>query len=487
MLTLFLAACGQPPDGVLRMGLNSAPTNLDPRFATDATSERINRLLYRRLVDFDEAGMPVPSLASWQRMSPLHYRFTLGDEGRRFQDGRELRPQDVKVTYDYILDKDNGSPHRAALELVRRIEVVGPEQIDFFLHRVDPLFPAYLAIGILPADLITSGHPFSHQPVGSGPFRFDGWPEEGRLRLLRNRDNQLFEFLQVKDPSVRILKLLRGEIDMIQNDLPPELLTFVSQQEGIRLERRRGSNFSYLGFNLQDPDTGKLKVRQAVAHAIDREAIIRYMLKRGAIPAQALLPSTHWAGVKGLSPIPHDPSRARALLAEAGYSESRPLRLTYKTSSDPFRVRLATVIQNQLAQVGIQVDLRSYDWGTFFGDIKAGVFQMYSLAWVGIKTPDIFRYIFHSDSIPPGGANRGRYRSPKVDRLIEAAEEEQDLVQKAPLYRKLQRLLLEELPYVPLWYEDHIFIYRDHIQGYHLASDGNYDGLIHVSGGSYAK
>jgi peptide/nickel transport system substrate-binding protein len=143
-------------------------------------------------------------------------------------------------------------------------------------------------------------------------------------------------------------------------------------------------------------------------------------------------------------------------------------------------LRLATIIQNQLAEVGIAVSLRSYDWGTFYSDIKSGMFQMYSLAWVGIKTPDIFRYVFHSDAIPPKGANRGRLRDARVDKLIEDAESQVLLVRQAIHYRTLQSRLLDVMPYVPLWYEDNYTVIRDGFSGYSLALDGNYDGLISV-------
>ncbi len=143
-------------------------------------------------------------------------------------------------------------------------------------------------------------------------------------------------------------------------------------------------------------------------------------------------------------------------------------------------MRLATIIQDQLADVGIDVELRTYDWGTFYGDIKAGNFQMYSLAWVGIKMPDIFRYVFHSNSIPPAGANRGRFVDVAVDRLIERAENESSLEAQARHYRELQALVLRQLPYVPLWYEDQVFASRRGVSGYRVEPDGNYDGLIHV-------
>lgn len=463
--------------GVIRFGIANAPRNLDPRLATDATSERLNRLLYAALVDFDRASRPAPGIARWHRTGETRYLFLLGDNGRRFGDGRRLTSADVAATYGSILDPGSASPHRALLSIIERIDPIDEDRLEFHLREPDPLFPGYLGIGILPARLILSGHGFQREPVGSGPFRFAGWPEPGRVRLTRHADGQRFEFVTVKDPNVRVMKLLRGEIDLLQNDLPPELVGFLRERPGIQVERADGSNFSYLGFNLEDPATGDLNVRRAVAHGIDRAAIVHHLFQDGGRLAEALFPPEHWAGTAALGAHAHDPHRARELLAAAGYGDGNPLRLSYKTSSDPFRLRLATVIQAQLARVGIDLLIQSYDWGTFFGDIKAGRFQLYGLTWVGIRMPDIFRYVFHSAAIPPDGANRGRYRSEPADRLIDAARAEPDSRRQAALYRDLQSLLHSELPYVPLWYEDQIVASRAAIRGYRLAADGNYDAL----------
>lgn len=489
LLGILLAGCNDPipvriSEVTLRMGLATAPRNLDPRLATDAVSERINRLLYRRLVEFDVASRPVPALAGWEQPTPTRYLFTLGKQGRIFSDGSRLNAEDVKATYASILDPAGASPHRALLSVIRDIETQGPDRIEFRLSEPDPLFPAYLGIGILPAALIRRGHEFQRAPVGSGPFRFLDWPETGRLRLERRRDHQRLELLVVKDPNVRVMKLLRGEIHLVQNDLAPELLDYLRRRSEVRVREIGGANFSYLGFNLRDPITGLLPVRRAIAHAIDRRAILRFLFRDGGRLAAAMFPPEHWAGAPGLTGHAYDPARAEALLVAAGFGPERPLRLVYKTSSDPFRVRLATVIQAQLARVGIQVEVRSYDWGTFYGDIKAGRFQLYSLSWVDIRTPDIFRYVFHSASVPPQGANRGRYHSPRADRIIVTARAEPDPEHQARHYRELQALLLEELPYIPLWYENQVCAYRNQVRGYRLAPDGNYDGLTEVELGS---
>jgi peptide/nickel transport system substrate-binding protein len=479
LLLTLLSACSQPAPDAIRMGLASSAVNLDPRFATDASSTRINRLLYQRLVEFDQSSLPTPSLASWQQITPNHYRFTLQGENH-FSNGQQLTAADVVATFQSIIDPITASPQRITLDLVQQIELVDERTISFRLNRPDPLFPAYLSIGILPADKIRQQHPFHRQPFGSGAFKMIAWPSDGKLQLERLSDQQRVTFITVKDPTVRVLKLLRGEIDLLQNDLPTELIGYLKEQADISISQARGSNFTYLGFNLEDPITNNLLIRQAVAHAIDRQAIIHHLFGDAATPAQALLPPWHWAGAASLQAIPFDPAKAKTLLAQAGYNQEHPLKLTYKTSSDPFRIRIATIIQHQLAEVGIDLDVRSFDWGTFFGDIKAGRFQLYSLTWVGIKTPDIFRYVFASSAMPPDGANRGRFSNPITDQLISKAEQQVTPAEQAPIYHQLQQHLLEQLPYVPLWYEDQLFASRSDIKGYYLAEDGNYDGLKQV-------
>lgn len=480
LLLGLLAGCGRPAgsvDGALRFGLANAPRNLDPRRATDATSERVNRLIYSRLVELDAQGLPVPGIARWEVLSPTHYRFQIGERGRVFSDGTRLLGADVAATYASVLEPSLGSPHRAVLSLIEDIRVTGEDRVEFLLREPDPLFPAYLGIGILPASGIESGFAFAEQGLGSGPFRVLDRPDPGRLWLKRRRDDQPLELIRVKDPSVRVMKLLRGEIQLLQNDLSPELVDFLEDRGSVQVETRPGDNFSYLGFNLVDPLTSQLGVRQALAHAIDREALVRYLFHGRAQITESLFPPGHWVGHPGLEPIPYDSRRARALLESLGFTAERPLTLTLKTTSDPFRVRLATAIQAQAAEAGIRIRVQSHDWGTFFGDVKAGRFQLYLLTWVGVRLPDIFRYAFHSDSVPPVGANRGRYRSARADRLIEAARAQSTLAAQAPIYRALAEVLHEDLPYLGLWYEDQIAAVRPEVRGYNLAADGNYDGL----------
>ncbi|HBH35351.1 MAG TPA: peptide ABC transporter substrate-binding protein [Gammaproteobacteria bacterium] len=478
-LLLLLGGCDTAPPSHIRFGVQSLPQNFDPRYATDAASERVNHLLYRGLVRFDQGRRPIPDLAEWSRPQLNRYRFTLRDQPL-FDDGSRLSMRDVAATYEAILDPQNHSPHRTTLSVIDEIRVVDDVTLEFVLKRPDPFFPSYLVTGAMPAGLLGSRHDFTQQPVGSGRFRLLE-RDASHVLLLRKSDRQKIELVLVKDPAIRVLKLLRGEIHLMQNDLSPSLVEYLSRQEHVRLMSSDGSNFTYLGFNLEDPLTADHRIREAIAHAIDRRAILHYVFHDRARLANALFPPEHQLAERSLQAIRHDQQRARDLLSQAGYDAQHPLTLTYKTSSDPFRLRLATIIQYQLAEVGVEVLIKSYDWGTFFGDIKSGNFQLYSLTWVGIKTPDTFRYIFHSDSVPPAGANRGRYRSQEADSLIESAEAQQQIEQQIPLYRQLQLKLLSDLPYVPLWYEDQLVVYRhQQVAGYRVTADGSYDALEQI-------
>ena len=344
LISLAVGCTESTTELTIRFGLASAPTNLDPRYATDATSASINRLLYSRLVDFAEDATPVPSLATWEPLTPTHYRFTLLEPRPTFSNGNLLTAEDVKATYLSVLNPKTSSPHRALFQHISRIETPSVSTIDFFLTHPDPLFPGYVIIGILPANLIATQHSFHDRPIGSGHFSFHQRPDDTRLILKRRKDAQLVEFVRIPDPTVRSLKLLAGEIHLLQNDLPPELVTYLAEKPSLILRQRQGSNFAYLGFNHQDPVVGRDLVRKAIAHAINREQIIQFVLGGRARPAQALFPPNHWVGAPDLQGYPYDPLRARRLLQQAGFNNKNQPTLIYKTSTDPFRLRLATII-----------------------------------------------------------------------------------------------------------------------------------------------
>ncbi len=464
------------------MGISSRPRMLDPRQATDALSSRVNRLIYRQLIDFNDSFEPIADLASWQQISTIHYRFKLL-EFPLFHHGKALTVDDVVATYQSVLSPDSGSPHRGSLKGIKKVEAINAQEIDFHLKQADALFVGRLVLGILPADLLTADHRFIDKPIGCGACRFISLTEQ-RL-ILQRPDLTELHFVAVRDAMIRVLKLKAGELDIVQNDLSPELVNYCNDHESLKVNWHQGTNFSYIGYNFEDELLSQLAVRQAIAYGINRQEIIDAMFSGRARLAGGLLVPEHWAGVPDINGYEYNPEKARNLLKSVPNLSSLVnsdglIEFSYKTSSDPTRIRLATIYQSQLRKVGIQLNIQSYDWGTFFNDIKQGRFQLFGLAWVGVKSPDIFQYVFYSGAIPPNGANRGRYRDDLADSLIRKAAKSQSIAEQAELYRQLQRHLQATLAALPLWYEDHYSVMRNDIYNYQLYSDGRLDGLLNI-------
>jgi peptide/nickel transport system substrate-binding protein len=285
---------------------------------------------------------------------------------------------------------------------------------------------------------------------------------------VRVSDGQKISLLEVKDPTVRVLKLLHGEADVLQGELPPELVKYLQTKPDVVVKTNRGANFSYLGLNMQDPVLKNLKVRQAIAHAIDRDAIIQKVMVLNTRVASAILPPEHYTNQHPLPIYEYKPALAKQLLIEAGIK--LPLKLVYKTSTDAQRVRFATIMQAQMLPAGIALEIRSLDWGTFFEDVKQGNFQLYGLTWVGIKTPEIYEKAFGSNSIPPNGFNRGRYADSALDQLL--LDEN---------WQAATARIHSQLPYIPLWYEGQFAATRKEIHNFSPKPDGNWDDLATIS------
>lgn len=479
---------------VLVVGLESSPVHLDPRIGTDAGSSRIQQLLFRGLFRKTESGEMVPDLVeSWEQPDPVTYRFRL-QRGVRFHDGTLLEARDVCYTLQTILDPAFGSPLRGNFETIASVECPDPETVLVRLSEPDASLPVRLDVGVVPeperrglVDSRASGL------VGAGPFRLLAWDPGREVRLGAfaeceggGPDLREVRLKIVPDSTVRVLELRKGSIHLLQNDFQPEVVPLLERDGRFRVLKGPGTSYSYLGFNLQDPILASAGVRRAIAHAIDREAIIRHLLAGLALPATGVLSPFHWAYEPEVRSYPYDPELARRLLDEAGYPDpdgpgpGKRFELIYKTSQNELRRRIAEAIQYQLESVGIGVSLRSYEWGTFFSDIRKGNFQIYTLTWVGVTDPDIFRYLFASESVPPNGANRGGYRNPEVDRLVKLGRGVWDRQERKKIYSQVQKILAEDLPYVSLWYTMNVAVLDKRIRGFRLMPTGDLISLRDV-------
>ena len=493
-LACLSAACrpapADRPPGYLVVGIESNPTQIDPRHATDANSARIGNLIYNSLLRADEQSRHRGELARhWRMLDERSYLFDLRTEVS-FHNGQPLTAVDVKYTYESILDPAHRSPKRGLLKHLAAIEQTGTHQLRFRLNAPHAPFVEHFTLGIVPAGAPSGNKP----PPGSGPFMLEAIDSGEKVTLKANPN--YFEgkpplhgvvFKIVPDAMVRVLEFKKGAIQFMQNDLEPDMLPWLKNNTRAEIGVHQGTTFQYIGVNLTHPILKHTKVRQALALAIDRAAIIRHLLKDTGTAASGLLSPINWAYDDSVRRWSHDPERAKALLDEAGYPDpdgDGPLtrfRLSFKTTNIDLRRRIAEAIKEQLQMVGIELEIRSYEWGTFFSDVKNGNFHLYSLAWVGVMDPDIQYQIFHSNSVPPNGDNRGRYKNAEVDRLLEQGRVTADEAERKRIYSLVQKLLAEDLPYVPLWWWKNVVVKNPSVQGFVPYPDGDLISLKKVS------
>ena len=295
------------------------------------------------------------------------------------------------------------------------------------------------------------------------------------------------EFKVLRDDNVRVLQLMKGSVDLVQNAVPPVLLGMLGKRKDLSVMSDTSIIFDYMGMNLTDPLLSKLSIRRALAHAINREEIIKYKWEGYAALSNSLLSPIHWAYNDDVTVYNFDPEKAKQILDAAGYPDPDGdgpgvrFYLSYKTSTQKHRIDIANLIAEQLRQIGIGVNVTPYEWGTFFRDVKTGNFQLYSLSWVGVTEPDLYYNIYHSSQVPPVGANRNRYISEEIDRLTEKGRSTLDLEMRRSIYAEIQRIVARDLPYIPLWYEDNIVVRRSDVLGYQMRPDAGFQNVVNVS------
>jgi peptide/nickel transport system substrate-binding protein len=498
-LALGLAACGTrapaaQPDTVVFL-IESMPTNLDPRIGTDAESQYLDSLLFSSLVQHDEKMNLVPDLAaSWETPDPRTYMFHLRRDAR-FSNGEPVVAADVKYTFDSLLSGAVESTKRNAFTMVARVDAPDDQTVVFHLRQ--PFTPflwdlSRPAVGIVPRPGTPGGavNP-AVDPIGSGPFRFVRAVQDEEVVLERNPyyfgpapSIARVRFRIVPDATTRALELRKGSADLALNSLTPDMVVALSHAPGIAVEDDPGTHLTYIAFNLDDSILCHRRVRQALAYATDRAELIQYLLRGQARPALSLLPPNHWAYDPNLPRYDYDRARAERLLDAAGFprrADGIRFHLTLKTSTDESARLLSAALQDEWGRVGVALELRPLEFGSFYSDITHGSFQLYTLRWVGANNdPDIYRYAFDSRDFPPAGANRGHYRNLRLDALLDQANATPSLDERRALYWQVQQIVAEDLPYITLWYSDNVCVHRTRIANIRLDPSGNYDFLARV-------
>lgn len=498
-VAILLTTCAKTPDpewpqdDVLVVALANAPVNLDPRLATDASSQRVLELVLNGLLSKDPAGNLIPGLAeSWEILDDgRRYRFHLRS-GVRFHDGSTLDAQDVAWTFRTILDGTVATPKRAAFDRVERIEVVDPHTLDFQL--AEP-FGSFLVEFTSSQGIVPDGstpEQTNERLIGTGPFRFvsstpetvtleafeDCWEGAPRLERVILRE--------IPDATVRVLELMKGTVQLVVNEIPPDLVPRFREHPAYQVIEAPGAVYAYLGLNLRDPVLRDVRVRRALAHAIDRHTLVDTLWRGLGVVTETILPPGLYYRHDDLEPHGYDPARARELLDQAGWPDPdgdgpRPrFTLTYKTSTNEAYVLQAQIIQQMLAEVGVDVEISSQEFATFYEDVRRGNFQIFSLLRFGATDPNIYDLILHSDNVPPHGQNRGFYVDEEFDRLVARAARLTDPEQRLPLYRRIQEIFRRDLPYISLYTRVNVAVMPSILKGYVSYPNGELYGLKNV-------
>ena len=490
-----LAADEDIGDAVVTASI-AEPSTLVPLVAADSASHSICALLFNGLVKYDKTLRLIGDLAErWDLLDGgLTLRFHLR-RGVRWHDGAPLTADDVRFTYESLINPAVRTPYRGDFERVRSLTVVDPWTVE--VRYAEPFAPALSSwtMWIVPRHRLAGqappATPFARRPVGTGPYRLRRWRTAEWLELEANSDyfggapairgwveriipDQATTFLELQTEGIDVTSLTP-----LQYRRQATTPFFTAQYQ---LARYPSFGYTYLGYNLSLPMFQDLRVRQAIALALDKPAIVRgALLGLGRVATGPFLPDS-WAHDPGVPPTPHDPARAKALLAEAGWQDTdgdgwldrggRPFAFTILTNQNLSRELTAQIIQQQLKDVGIRVQVRVVEWSSFLAQfIQPRRYEAVLLAWGLSPEPDLYD-IWHSSKTKPGEFNFIGYANPVVDRLLEEGRGTFDQGARAERYHAIHRILAEDQPVCFLYVGDALPIIHRRIRNVEVTAAG---------------
>lgn len=470
--------------------------------SVDAASERVRTLIFNSLVKKDEKFDYSGELASDIKRSDdgLTFTFALRD-GVKFHDGRVLSSADVKYTLDLVFTSDfaksasfyegTGADKRSYIKSVE-----APDGRTIVVTLTKPwvgLLSNLVPVAIIPKDSYESQ---KTQPLGTGPFKFvrydnvqqvcdvEAFPEywEGAPKLPAIRVRV------ISDMNALQSELQSGRVDIapMPTSLSPDAVKRLEGQANLQVKTFQGSNVVLLTLNVSSPPLDNVKVRQAIAHAIDRESLIRDLLLGLGKIAHSIIPEESWSYSSGQT-YAYDPAAAKRLLDEAGFrdpdGDGPAMRfdepVVYKLSGSSISGRqYAGVIQNYLKQVGIPVDIQTPEQNTLFDELRRGNFQIAYTQWVGgNQDPIFYKDLFATSEIPTQtrpSRNRSRYSNKELDALLDEAVNTFDRVKGRELYRQIQEIVSRDVPVFPLWYQSNVVIARKNVGNIQVNASGDW-------------
>ncbi len=391
-------------------------------------------------------------------------------KGVLWHDGKEFTAEDVKFTYDKIMDPKTNTVRRSDFELVKKAEVLDP--YTFRVTYKQPFSPglATWGMGIIPKHLLENTDintaTFNRRPIGTGPFRFVDWVSDEKIAVEANP--RYFEgkpgldgvvYRIIPEAALNEMEILTRGVDY--SSIFPYEYRRMSRIPFLKVYSQPSLGYTYIGYNLTNPLFQDRRVRRALTYAINRQEIVQYVLYGLGEVATGPFPNQMWYWNPNVKPIPYNPEKARQLLAEAGWKDKnsdgilvkdgRPFRFTLITNSgNDTRRDVGVLVQRQLHEIGIDVTLELYEWSVFLKDfINAKHFDACILGWSLSVDPDAYE-IWHSSQIEKG-FNFISYRNPEVDRLWEEGRREYDIEKRKKIYWKIHELIAEDQPYTFLF------------------------------------
>jgi peptide/nickel transport system substrate-binding protein len=495
LLALGLAAAlvpsadAQKRGGTLTIVRPTDPVSLDPNLETTAPGAWVYFNMLEGLLTLDDKMQVKPALAtSYEVMSPTKVRFKLRP-GVKFHDGTPFNAEAVKFVFERQLTDQGPYYATGTYPYVKGFlgNVAGVEVLDATstvqIKLKAPLTPflQYLAHQSLfmfsPESLKKWGKDVVKHPVGTGPFKLETWEPGVKVVLARNdqywggapKIRQAI-YVPITEAQARLVALKTGDIDLTM-DVPPDSLDELRRDSNLVVAESNSSAVWYITLNTRHPILKDRRVRQALNHAVNKDAIIRDILRGTAIVSRGPISPVYGPYYEeNTARYPHDLDKARALLKEAGYAGGFELGFLVPESGSGMQspVEMATVIQANLAQIGVRAKIQTMEWGAYLRKYLEQP-DMAEMSWnPSIGDPDHMMYmLLSSDRFPPA-FNSGYYQNDRVDDLLRRARTTIDEKARVPLYREAQKLVVEDAPWIFVDHGKQVIVHRKRVQGFKL-------------------
>lgn len=458
------------PEQRMTIALSGNPATLDPHKSFNGFVFTVTNQIYETLVHRSADGRLTPRLATaWEMVSDTEYEFTLR-EGVTFHDGTPFDAEAVKFSLERLLDPDTQAIGSFIVTMVDAVEVVDEYTVRITTEAPFAPLPAHLSH---PVTAIVSpagvNNDLATQPVGTGPFVFEGQVSGSEVRLSANADYwggeptiQELVMRVIPEVGTQVVELQAGTIDLMSN-VPPERFGTFERDDAITAERFLGWGSVYLGYNVEHPVLEDPRVRRAIALALDRQGMIDALRDGMAERAVGMVPDTVFGSETNADGVPYDPDRARELLAEAGVST--PIELTLNTFENAETRQIATAIQAQLAEIGIDLSVEINDYGAFARATGESDHALWLTTWGTVTLDADYTLYALLHSSQTDADNRSNYANETVDQLLDEARRTGDTARRRELYARVHELVQEELPYLTLYYPLSSYAKRTSVTG----------------------